>query len=362
MLDQLTLFQFRNHQKRQLSFASGVTVVAGENAVGKTNVLEAIWLLAMGESFRARKIEEMVRWGEEVGHVIGVVRLTQSGTDVGNSIELQVTVTRGMVQGKRTQKRLYKINGSGKRRRDYIGQLPVVMFRPEDMELMSGSPEQRRAFLDEVLVQMDREYAPSLFSYQRGLKQRNRLLDQIREGRAPRTSLAFWNQLLAREGAHILRKREYLVERMNADSLVAHGLLVAYRSSVISLARLEEHFDAEVAMGYTLVGPHKDDFGVLADKRDLSVYGSRGEQRMAVLWLKEAQLNVLASGKEERPLLLLDDIFSELDEKHVALVVALTERQQTVITTTDAALMKHFPKTARLIHFKPRKVDYGEEK
>jgi DNA replication and repair protein RecF len=364
MLNTLTLLDFRNHGKRKDVFSPGVTVIAGENAVGKTNILEAIWLLATGESFRARRIEEMVSWGKEVGHIIGEVGspsassgLHQKKEDgIEEAHELQVTVTRGMVQGKRVQKRLFKLNGLGKRRADFIGALPAVLFRPEDMELLSGSPDQRRAFLDEVLIQLDREYTRSLVSYQKGLKQRNRLLDQIREGRAPRTTLTFWDQLLVREGAEIVRKRELLVENMNTHSLGNHGLMVTYQPSLISLAKLIEHAEAEVAMGYTLVGPHKDDFGVMAQERDLAIYGSRGEQRMAILWLKEAQLTVLAEGAGDRPLLLLDDIFSELDEKHVALVVQLAASQQTVITTTDAAIIDHFTDEARLVHLNRDRV------
>lgn len=339
MLNSLKLNSFRNHTVAEFKFGGEANLVVGENAVGKSNVLEAIWLLATGESFRASKIEEMVLWGDEVGHVVGK---TENDT-------LQVTVTRGVVQGKRVQKRLYKINGASRRKVDYVGRLPAVLFRPEDMDLIGGEPGLRRGFIDEMMIQIDQEYRRSLESYQKGLKQRNRLLDQIREGQTTKSTLYFWNQLLVQEGDRISTKRTQAVEEMNTIASRTGPLKLEYIDSPISMSRLEAHYEAELALGYTLVGPHKDDFKIYNEKRDLAIYGSRGEQRMAVLWLKEAQLEMMEKRLKTRPMLLLDDILSELDHHHVEGVVGLSHRQQTILTTTDEALSDYFGNDTRVI-------------
>lgn len=341
MLSTLSLVQFRNHAQLTSEFNSGVTVIVGDNARGKTNILEAVFLLATGESFRANRIEEMVAWKHEVGHVTGIVRNKED-------VELRVTVTRGMVQGKRVQKRLFKINGAGRRKQDFVGELPAVLFRPEDMDLLVGSASLRRRFLDEVLVQVDREYARCLASYEKALKQRNKLLDLIREGQVQRTALAFWDQVLVRDGGVMSAKREELLQHINQLPSMSGNLGVHYDRSAISAERLAQYEREELAVGYTLVGPHKDDIRIvdrgqgigIGEERDLSVYGSRGEQRMAVLWLKEAQLRFMAERMHEQPLLLLDDILSELDEVHEEQVLRMIEGQQTILTTTDERVVQ----------------------
>lgn len=331
MLKSLQLVSFRNHVDLAVNLGQ-LTLIVGENARGKTNMMEAMYLLARGESFRAKKSEEMVNWQAEVAHVIG------EAEEAEKQSRLQVTVTRGMVQGKRVQKRLYKVNGLGKRKQDFVGLMPAVLFRPEDLEVIGGEPAKRRGFLDEVLVQINREYRWSLASYQKGLKQRNRLLDQIREGRVGAAALYFWNQLLMKEGEIIQRKREELVNNFNELGLGGKHFSLRYLPSVLSPEKLEKHFEAEVALGYTLSGPHKDEVLVFEGERDLAVYGSRGEQRMAVLWLKQAQMKVMELVGKERPILLLDDVLSELDHHHVEEVVGLCRQQQTVVTTTDEAI------------------------
>lgn len=355
MIKSLTLSSFRNHLNKKFVFSPKTNLIVGPNAVGKSNILEAIWLLATGESFRAGKIEEMVSWGEEVGHVVGRINNSSEKSkleirNLNNDVEeLMVTVTRGMIQGKRVQKRLYKINGVGRRKKELIGMMPAVLFRPEDMDLVSGEPSLRRGFLDDVLIQISHEYQRSLESYQKGLRQRNRLLDQIRDGGVSRTTLIFWDQLLIKEGTVVSNHRRELVDKINETISVFASLKLDYSPSIISPARLAAHAEAEISLGYTLVGPHKDDFNILDKKRDLAIYGSRGEQRMAVLWLKEAQLLVIEKGIGDRPLLLLDDILSELDHHHVEQVVRLCTKQQTILTTTDEGLSDYFGNGNKII-------------
>ncbi|OGY17774.1 MAG: hypothetical protein A2900_00165 [Candidatus Chisholmbacteria bacterium RIFCSPLOWO2_01_FULL_50_28] len=345
----LTLENFRSYERKTFRFGTNTTLLVGNNAMGKTNVLEAISLLATGRSFRAQKTEEMILFTKELARVTGKVEqlLPATDGDTGPSVELEVLLTRGELQGKRVAKRRYRIDEVPKRYSDYVGRLVVVVFRPEDLELILGSPSVRRAFLDVVLSQIDREYRRSLVSYEKALVRRNRLLDAIREEGTARTHLAFWDQLIIKHGQVLTQKRMAFVEAINRFDAEIDSFRVTYDSSVVSASRLLQYAEQEVAVGYTLVGPHKDDFQIVtSDKRqvtsrgrDLALYGSRGEQRLAVLWLKLAELSYVSQTIGERPVLLLDDILSELDHDHRALVLRILPHQQTIMTTTDLHLV-----------------------
>lgn len=408
-LDSISLVNFRNYKQKHFEFHDGVNVVVGPNTAGKTNLLEAINLLATGESFREGKVEEMVNWEGEVGHVVGIIspqipnsklQITNNNkiansNDKNENIELQVTVTRGVVIGKRVAKRRLLVNGVGRSRDKFVGNLLVVCFRPEDMRIVEGSPGRRRNFLDEVMVQVDRDYARSLVSYTQGLKRRNRVLLMLREGRVNRTALAFWDQLVIKHGMILQDKRsqladffnsEYRIQRseiseqrtinnkQNDDNKFFRSLQIQYQPSVMSEKRLKQYEMEEVAAGHTLVGPHRDDFIITEQNgwilrqsgnslfarsaqddtagfksvpavsintgRDLAIYGSRGEQRLGVLWLKIMAMEFIESRAGIRPLLLLDDIFSELDESNRQMVFDLCGKQQTVVTTAEPGFVK----------------------
>lgn len=216
------------------------------------------------------------------------------------------------------------------------------------MDLVTESPSLRRKFLDTVLSQVDREYRRSSLSYEKGLRQRNRLLFRIREEGAPRSQLLFWNQLLIRNGDYISAKRGEFVNFVNArPALNDQRFQMEYDKSAISEGRLAQYKEEEIAAATTLVGPHRDDFvfqKATSDKkqviRDLASYGSRGEQRMGILWLKIAELEFIEEKTGERPTLLLDDIFSELDHEHRGVVMEIAKKQQTVITTADEHFLK----------------------
>ena len=341
-LSSLSLHHFRNYAKKTFAFKNGFTVVTGENARGKTNILEAISLLANGESFRARRIEEMVQWEHEVGRAEGVVDDAQN-----NHNTLEVVVTTGLVQGERVQKRKFLVDGVSKRRKDFIGNLFAVTFRPEDLDLMTDGPSLRRAFLNTVLSQASWEYRHALELYEKALRRRNALLDVLRDGQTTRASFPFWDQLLIEHGSVLTNMRRSFVETINSTSDFPLQFTVLYDSSVISEKRLHQYAIEEVSAGHTLVGPHKDDFTVTLMERnihsktkdnhakDIGIFGSRGEQRMAVLWLKIQEMEYLEKKKGVRPILLLDDILSELDEKHQHIALDLAEKQQTILTTAD---------------------------
>lgn len=341
LLTSVKLENFRSYQKSEFNFSAGTTVILGANAAGKTNLLEAIGLLATGKSFRADRDSEAVAWGSEYGRVTGL-----TGDD-----KIELLITSGSVGGQPAPIKRYFVNGVARRLIDFAGKLRVVLFWPEHLELVTDSPSLRRRYLDSVLTQVDREYYRSLLSYERGLRQRNRLLDLINEGKAGRNQLLFWDQLLVKAGGYITDKRAEFIEFVNHFQPSAvrgqpeNVYRLTYDKSVISDSRLAQYADEEVAAKATLVGPHRDDFLISkiqssASLVELSKFGSRGEQRLAILELKLAELAYIQEQSGERPVLLLDDIFSELDAGHRRLVMDLVAKQQTVMTSAESDIIE----------------------
>lgn len=330
-LSSLGLKHFRGYSQRTFTFSKKTTVLLGPNAVGKTNILEAIFLLAVGKSFRAEREGEMVSVGEEVGRVAAKME----GNDV---TDLEVVITSGSVQGQKAPIKKYLVNGIARRVVDFAGHCKAVLFHPEDLELIHGSPNSRRKYLDFTLIQTDREYRRCLYSYEKGLRQRNKLLERIRDEGVSRSQLLFWDQLLIKNGNYLTHKREAFITAINESIKPFGQFKLRYDHSTISPSRLAQYADAEVGAAVTLVGPHRDDLQFFEQSRDISKFGSRGEQRLMVLWLKLCELHYVEASTGERPLLLLDDIFSELDHGHRDEVLSIITQQQTIVTTAD----RHF--------------------
>lgn len=354
----LSLQNFRSYSKKEFIFSPTATVIIGPNAGGKTNLLEAIFLLAVGRSFRAEQDREMIAIGCEVGRSKGIIKQLSNEAiqeERKEETELEVLLTCGEVMGVKTPIKKYSVNGVGKRMLDFVGRLKVVLFWPQDLELVTNSPSLRRRYLDFVLSQVDREYRRTLISYEKGLHQRNKVLEAIRDHGAHRHQLMFWDQLLVKNGEYITKKREEYINYLNNCQWSAVGgqlsrYQLVYDKSIISRARLNQYSQEEIAAGITLVGPHRDDvkFKVKSEEelRDLSHFGSRGEQRLAIFWLKLGELAFIEKITGEKPVLLLDDILSELDHKHREIIFEVIGNQQTVITTTD----EHFlDKSLRLL-------------
>ena len=352
LISKISLSNFRNIKDKAFSFSPKVTVIVGPNASGKTNILEGIYLLSTGKSFRAKIEEEMINYGEEISRVRGQVAQTKTN--------LEVVLTRGEIRAgtakpeKVARKRLL-INGVGKRLIDFAGNFKLVLFGPWDLHLVTDSPSTRRKFLDTVLFQVDIEYRRANLSYEKGLRQRNRLLLRIREEGVPRSQLLFWNRLLIKNGDYISVKREEFINFANStNSLNDQEFILEYDKSAISEARLQAYANEEVAAATTLVGPHRDDFiSRVKSKsqkraRGLARYGSRGEQRMGVLCLKLAELSFIEEATDEKPTLLLDDIFSELDHEHRKVVMKAVGGQQTIITTADPHFIENIEKVEKI--------------
>ncbi len=338
MIKKVRLSDFRNFKSKLFEFSEKITVVIGPNASGKTNILESLFLLSTAKSFKARTEEEMIRYEKDLGRVKG---------KLASGMVLETVLTRGLLDigsdhPEKVARKKLLVNGVPKRLIDFSGNFKIVLFGPWDLDLVTESPSLRRKFLDTVLSQVDREYRRSVLSYEKGLRQRNRLLFRIREEGLSRSQLSFWNQLLIKNGDYISGKRNEFIEFANSQApLDGQKFRLEYDKSVISDGRLEQYAEEEVSAATTLVGPHRDDFIFIEGKRNLSSYGSRGEQRMGVLWLKIAELNFIEDKTSERPTLLLDDIFSELDHEHREVVMKLAKSQQTIITTADEHFIKN---------------------
>lgn len=324
ILTHLTLQNFRSYSKASFDFSDETTLIVGPNTSGKTNLMEAIVLLATGESFRAERDQEMVQFGEEIGRVVGA----------DGETKLEVVLLK---EGPKK----FLLNGIAKRRVDFAGQLHVVLFSPLDLDLITDSPNLRRRFLDAVLSQVDREYRLAIAEYAKVLRQRNVLLERTREtGVRDRQQFAFWDAMLIRHAELVTKKREEFLAFVNASEKAAFPFVVSYDRSTISKARLAQYEAQETAAGATIVGPHRDDFALSffdnerGEMHDVRLFGSRGQQRLAVLQLRLLERSFIEEQTGDRPMLFLDDIFSELDSKHIHHVLSIVGQQQTVITTT----------------------------
>jgi DNA replication and repair protein RecF len=347
----LGLEDFRSYGQVDLALAPGAVAFIGPNGAGKTNLLEAIHLIARGDSPRARDDTEMVRWGATTARV----RTEVDRAEDHRRIE---TLLFAPPEGERRHPRRYLLDGAGKRPEDAAGELVVVAFFPEDVELLVAAPSARRRFLDAMLGQIDRAHRREMRELQRVLEQRNALLRVARdELELPEEEMAFWDRELVRLSAAISLRRARLVAELSAPFVSAtelftgaEGLVLAYMGQVEG-ATLEERAtqyqrvlrekrDRERWQGASLVGPQRDDLVVTSAGRMLPAFASRGEHRSAVLSLKIAEAAWLASRVGEQPVFLLDDVLSELDSaRREALARAIPEDAQTLLTAAIATAL-----------------------
>lgn len=339
LLQSLRLNNFRSYEERVFAISPTTTIIVGENAAGKSNIIESIVLLSIGKSFRAGLEKEMIREEAEVARI---------GASLSDKTKLEVVLTPGSVLGKKTSYKKFLINGVGKRLFTYVGLLPTVLFWPEDLRIVIGSPSARRRFLDSVLSQTNKLYRKSIQQYDKALRIRNALLQQIQEGASvSEDQMDYWETILIEQGTLIHNARKGFISFLNTTGLAVEEQLhfsAYYDHSIVSRDRFQNYYRQERGAGTTLVGPHRDDIQITKqepgrDKKALSRFGSRGEQRLGVLWLKQAERLFLEDKLHMKPLLLLDDIFSELDDRHRRLVFDVVSSHQSIITTTDRSFV-----------------------
>lgn len=344
-LSRILLSHFRSYTSADFSFSPEITTIVGPNTAGKSNLLEAIYLLAIGKSYRTEKDTQMIELGADIMRVKGLLLEKEENPPLSEARQrktLEVVLAIGSANPTPTTSysKKYFVNDISRRRKDFSGQLTAVLFTPSDLDIIVTSPSLRRSFLDDVLLQVDYDYAVSHTAYEKAIRQRNALLELVREtDERKEEQFRYWDELVIRHGQVITQKRGAFIEYMNTARKDIAELHIHYDHSIISEERLAHYKEAEKASGVTLVGPHRDDFSVsimnnLGQERNVKAFGSRGQQRLVVLQMKVLQLQYIAERKEERPLLLLDDIFSELDNAHIALVSDIMKLQQTILTTT----------------------------
>jgi DNA replication and repair protein RecF len=355
-LADVSLFDFRNYPELELTLERSATVFFGGNAQGKTNFLEAVALLALTRSPRTQQAAELVRFGRPAARVTCGVQ-TETGRD---QLEVRITVAPGengrAGNSARTSRR-FTVNGIQRRSTDMIGSLRVVLFWPDDLQLVKGSGEGRRRFLNTLLSQIDAGHARELTRYGHLLEQRNALLRAIREGRQPIGGLDYWTTALAESGAAIMVERQRRLLELQPIAAAFHRELsddrerleLRYRPAGARIGEAPQELvteqlkaamrnarDEEIGRGQTAVGPQRDDVEVWLDDHEARLYASQGQQRSAVLSLKLAELHYLAEVTGEQPVLLLDDVMSELDPaRRERLLAALEPGPQALITAAD---------------------------
>jgi DNA replication and repair protein RecF len=358
LLESLEAHQFRNLSGK-VSWGEGLNIIYGENGQGKTNWLEAIYLLATTKSFRTQRPQEAILFGEDLAVVRGRIARSREV-----SRDLQVTL-----QG---STKTLTVNEKRETVTNYLSQSHVVAFTADELEVVRGGPEARRKFLDRGVISLHHTYIQTLADYQRVVKQKNRLLQDISESELSlekaRELIEPWNRQLASLGTsihearldYVGRLRESLQRRLfereeitirYASALEGRGDLGDYEALIRE--RLSFRLQAEIASGYALIGPHRDDLEILFDGRDIRAFGSSGQQRSALILLDLAAISVYHSWHSEYPIFILDDVDAELDRRRISqLLEYLKERTQTFITTSKESLVAEFSPSASVFEVK----------
>jgi DNA replication and repair protein RecF len=374
-VDHLSLTNFRNYARLELAVPASTIVLVGANAQGKTSLLEAFYYLATARSPYTTSDRQLIHWRTE-GEPMPFARITADITTAAHPFAaLEITlVLETPASGSPRFKKVIKLNGIEQRVMDIVGLLNVVMFLPQDLRLVEGSPSDRRRYLNDTLSQVDTAYLAALNAYERALPQRNALLRSIAGGRASRKELAYWDEQIVTNGAtmiagrqRFLRDMELAAQRVHADltnrdetltlvyqpsfnpaatatgqmsftmpGLDLHRELTPEQIVPQFAAQLQRELNESVQRGMTLSGPHRDELRMTINGRDVSLYGSRGQARTTVMALKLAELTWMTERIGERPLLLLDEVIAELDaQRRGYLLERLDESHQTLMTTTE---------------------------
>jgi DNA replication and repair protein RecF len=349
LLESLEVHHWRNLSGK-LTWGSGLNILYGNNGQGKTNWLEAIYLLATTKSFRTARLPEAVKFGEDLAVVRGLVARS---SEVHR--ELQVAI-----QG---NTKSISINGKRESVARYLGQLQTIAFTADELEVVRGAPEARRKFLDRGVISLHHAYVQTVADYSRVLKQKNRLLQDAAQAESPhaatlRAALAPWNEQLVQLGTQIHHARvDYVArlgEALERRLFDREDLTIRYVSSfegkgdlrdyeTLFASRLELRQEAELSAGYALIGPHRDELEIQFDGRDIRAFGSSGQQRSALIILDLAAISVYYSWHHEYPLFLIDDIDAELDQTRIKFLLNYLEgRTQTFITTSKEGLIAEY--------------------
>ena len=373
-IEHLSLTNFRNYARLEVTLPQQPLVLVGDNAQGKTSVLEAVYYLATSRSPYTTSDRQLIHWRTE-HDPIPFARLSAEVSNRYSPLnKLEITLMIDMSTGAPRFKKTVQLNGVEKRVMDVVGMLSVVLFLPQDLSLIEGSPSDRRRFMDTTLTQVERDYLVALEHYDKLLPQRNALLKRIAEGRASAGELEYWDEQIAENGSIIIAGRQKFLRELENKAQANHYdltgnremLTLKYQPSFLPTVQGEGQLSFDVVgldlnselspksiapqfldqlqveqaesiqRGMTLSGPHRDELRLMINNRDCGLYGSRGQARTAVMALKLAELDWMRDHIGEYPLLLLDEVVAELDSKRRAyLLERLNGKAQTLVTTTE---------------------------
>jgi DNA replication and repair protein RecF len=398
----LSLTNFRNYSRLELDLPAGIIVLQGNNAQGKTNLLEAIYYLSRIRSPRTKVDRELVNWlalEDDLPFARLVAQIQRA--EGAEQIELSLVKSAGQsLNSNATVLRKHiRINGANKRVLDAVGLLNAVLFMPQDINLVSGAPHRRRRYLDDTICQMDPQYWRELQEYGRVLTRRNYLLKSLR-GQRDDSQLLFWDQRLVEHGAYLTLRRQQVIRQLDEFMQRIHPRLTGgeeqlrleYCASVLMqsspgvayqiplLAKQDTSPEAEISLrdvaarfadqlnkvrakeldqGVSIIGPHRDNLRFLVNGVDMNTYGSRGQQRTITLSLKLAEVEWITQEKDDKPVLLLDDVISELDTAHRDCLLDVIDRAQQVIMTTTSLThySKEFLERATLWHVRAGRIE-----
>ncbi len=347
ILKKISLINFRNYDKTELELANNLNVFVGDNAQGKTNILEGIYVLALTKSHRVLVDSNVIKHGKSNCKIIGTILKKD------NEKKLEVSIN--------IKNKIVKINNRKiKKLVNYISNLKVIMFCPDDLEIVKGSPGTRRNYVNIELGQISKKYLTKLNEYNKILRMRNEYLRLISTKNIDKTYYEIITENLIERAIKIYLMRKEYIENINLfiekifRKIAGNGKLYLKYDSFVKLDETNEEklkeelknrfnniYEKEIQQGVTLIGPHRDDILFVLDEKDLKLYGSQGQQRAAVLSLKMAEIDVFYKYTDDYPMLLLDDIFSELDNKKVSNILKyLNDKYQIIITTTDIRNLK----------------------
>ena len=332
-ISKINLINFRNYNKEEIKLEKNINIFYGENAQGKTNIIESIFMGRMGKSFRAKKDAEMIKLGQKNS----IIEIFFEKEDRDGKIKIELS----------NKKNIYLNGIKLKKLSELLGNINVVIFTPDDINILKGGPQNRRRFLDIMISQMKPNYMYNLNLYQKTIEQRNNYLRQIREFNKSDEMLEIWDEKLVDYACKIYEYRKEFMKKINEKIVNIHSeitdnkekIKIEYNSDCDSREKyielLKQRRKLDIIKGYTTKGIHRDDFKIFINERELGIYGSQGQHRTSILSLKMAELDIIKEEIGEYPILLLDDFMSELDEKRRKHLLEKISNIQVIITCTD---------------------------
>jgi len=331
-IEKIKLENFRNYEKEEIEFDKNVNIIYGDNAQGKTNILESIFVCSLGKSFRTNKEKELINKEKDFSKI----EMISQKEDRKVNIKFEI----------KEKKKFYINDIPTKKTSEIIGKNYIVLFTPEDIGIINNEPSKRRRFLNIMISQLRPLYINILSEYNKTLEQRNIYLKQIKYEGKPIQNLEIWDEQIAKLGLKIYEYRKEFIEKINKKIYDIHlnttnnkeQIKIKYISNIGKnyLENLQKNKNNDIQKGYTSVGIHRDDFEIYINENLVSVYGSQGQKRTTIISLKLAEANVIYEEIGERPVILLDDFMSELDKKRIQGLFENIKENQVIITCTDS--------------------------